>query len=148
LYPHVQGIFFDEQASGADKVDYYAALYEAARRDLRDALVVTNPGTLCAEEYLSRPAADVACLAEVTKDFGAYRPPSWADRYPASRFAALITGAESPEQMKRQVREMAENKVGYCYVTDGAGANPWERLPPYWEVEVTTVQRLNERKAP
>src|SRR5262249_51418464 len=85
FYPKVQGIFFDEQASSADQVGYYASLYEHTRKAMPDALVVTNPGTLCAEEYLSRPAADVACLAEVTKDFSAYRPPAWADQYPVSR---------------------------------------------------------------
>src|SRR5262249_40350169 len=113
LYPGGQGIFFDQQASGAGQVAYYARLRPHARKEVPGALVVTNPGRLCAEEYLSRRAADVACLAEATKDFSAYRPPAWADRYPASRFAALVFGAEAPEQMKRQIREMAENRVGY-----------------------------------
>ncbi len=148
LYPHVQGIFFDQQASGADQVAYYVSLREHTRKELPGAVVVNNPGMLCAEEYLSRPAADVACLFEVTKDFSAYRPPSWVDRYPASRFAALVFGVEAPELMKRQLHETAEKKVGYCYVTDGTGPNPWDRLPRYWEAEVAAVQRLNERKAP
>ena len=55
LYPGVQGIFFDEQASAADRVDYYAALYEYARKQRGLRLVVSNPGTTCAEEYLARP---------------------------------------------------------------------------------------------
>jgi hypothetical protein len=146
FYPRIQGIFFDEQASGANQVDYYAALYEHARKELPGALVVTNPGTLCAEGYLSRPATDVACLAEATKDFGTYRPPAWADRYPASRFAALIRGADKAEQMKDLIREMREKKVGWCYVTDGTDANPWERLPRYWEAEAAAAAR--QKKAP
>jgi serine/threonine protein kinase len=148
FYPPVQGVFLDQQASGAEHVDYYASLYQHARQELPGALVVTNPGMICAEEYLARPAADVACLAEVPRDFSAYRPPSWADRYPASRFAALIHGTDAPEKMKSQIRQIAEGNVGYGYVTNGKGANPWERLPPYWEAEAAAVRRLNERKAP
>ena len=32
LYPGVAGIFVDEQASAAERVDYYAVLYEYARK--------------------------------------------------------------------------------------------------------------------
>jgi serine/threonine protein kinase len=148
FYPRVDGIFFDEQASGADQVDYYAALYDQARKLLPRALVVTNPGTLCAEEYLSRPAADVACLAEVSKSFADYRVPSWAGRYTANRFCALIRGITKAELMKEYIREMPDKAVGYCYITQTTGPNPWDRLPPYWEAEVAAVQRVNERHAP
>jgi Spherulation-specific family 4 len=49
LYPQIQGVFFDEQASGADKVDYYAALHEYTRKERKLQRVVTNPGMICAE---------------------------------------------------------------------------------------------------
>ena len=45
LYPSVQGIFFDEQASAADRVEYYAVLHEYARKQRGLHLVVGNPGT-------------------------------------------------------------------------------------------------------
>jgi hypothetical protein len=148
FYPGVQGIFFDEQASGPDKVSYYGTLYEYVRKERGLALVVTNPGTACAEEYLARPAADVVCLVETNKDFGEYRPPGWAGRYPARCFAALLSRVGSPEQMKKCILEMGERKVGSCYVTDGRDSNPWGRLPPYWEAEVGALQQINGRKAP
>jgi hypothetical protein len=148
FYPGVQGIFFDEQASGPDKVSYYGTLYEYARKERGLALVVTNPGTACAEEYLARPAADVVCLVETNKDFGEYHPPAWAGRYPARCFAALLSRVGTPEQMKKNVLAMGERKVGSCYVTDGRDSNPWGRLPPYWEAEVAAVQQVNGKKAP
>jgi hypothetical protein len=148
FYPRIAGIFFDEQASGADQVAYYAALYEQVRHVLPEGLVVTNPGTLCAEEYLSRPATDVGCLAEVARNLDDYRVPSWAARYRASRFCALIQGVASLDRMKRYVREMPDKKFGYCYITDATGPNPWNRLPSYWEAEVAAVRRVNERPAP
>jgi hypothetical protein len=148
FYPGVGGIFFDEQASAADQVLYYAALYEYVRKERGLGLVVGNPGTVCAEEYLARPAADVACLVETTKDLGTYRPPAWAGRLPESRFAALACKVEAPERMRQLVLEMGGHHIGYCYVTDGTGPNPWGRLPRYWEMEVTAVRQVNDRKAP
>jgi hypothetical protein len=148
FYPGTQGIFLDEQASGADKVLYYAALHDYVRNDRGLSLVVGNPGTVCAEEYFARPAVDIACLVETAKDLSAYHRPPWADRYPPSHFAALASKIESAERMKQAVQEIVANKIGYCYVTDGQGANPWDRLPRYWEVEVAAVRQVNEQGGP
>jgi hypothetical protein len=75
FYPEVRGIFLDEQASGADRVAYYAEAAEHAQARLRRPLIVTNPGTTCAEEFLARSAADVACLFEGGRDYDRFRPP-------------------------------------------------------------------------
>jgi hypothetical protein len=146
LYPQVRGLFLDEQASGAGQADYYAALYAHARaRKLRP--VVTNPGTACAEAYLARPAADVACLFEAGEGFAGFRPPAWAVRYGAGRFAALAYNVKEAGQMRKYLAAAQERRVGLVYVTDGAGANPWARLPAYWDEEVTAAKRLNNPKA-
>lgn len=147
FYPRIQGIFFDEQASAADRVPYYAALYEYVRKERGLALVVNNPGTLCAEEYVARPAADVVCLGELVKDFGAYRRPAWADRYPPERFSAYLSAADSEAQMQRAIAAMRSQRIGHCYVTDGQLPNPWARLPPYWEAEVEAARPANARSA-
>jgi hypothetical protein len=142
LYPGIRGVFFDQQASAADRVDYYVALYEHAKgRGL--ALVVSNPGTVCAEDYLDRPAADVVCLLEGAKNLSAYRRPAWTDRYPAERFAALLYDVGPVAQMRGHLLEMQENRIGYCFITDGKLPNPWGQLPRYWEHEVRAVQQLN-----
>jgi len=148
LYPGVAGIFFDEQASAADQVDDYAVLYEYVRKQRGLRLVVNNPGTTCAEEYLSRPTADVVCVFESTKEFNQFRLPAWAAGYPASRFAALGSKADDPGRMKQDVLAMAEKHIGYCYVTDGRPSNPWDRLPSYWEAELDAVRQANEQKEP
>lgn len=148
LYPEVAGIFFDEQASAADHVAYYAALYQYARKERRREPVVTNPGTVCAEGYVSRPASDAACFFEADKGFGDFRLPAWADRYAASRFAALAYKIGTAEQMRKHVEAAARQRVGYFFVTDAAGKNPWDRLPVYWDEEVAAVQALNKRKSP
>jgi serine/threonine protein kinase len=145
FYPGVQGIFFDEQASAQEKVFYYAALYEYVRKTRGLSLVVGNPGTECAEEYLKQPAADVACLVEAPKDFSAYHRPEWAGSYPADRFAAVLRKNGTPEQMRRAILQMRASHIGYCFITDADEPNPWGRLPQYWEAEVEAVQEANRR---
>ncbi len=146
LYPQIHGIFFDEQASGADQAGYYAALHAHVRKERKLRLAVTNPGTVCAEAYLARPAADVACLFEGADGFGAWKPPAWAKKYGPRRFAALAYKVVGVEQMRKYVGAAAEKGVGWLYVTDAAGANPWDRLPAYWEEEVAAVSKADGRK--
>jgi hypothetical protein len=143
FYPGVRGMFVDEQASSADPISYYVALYEYARKERGLALVINNPGTTCAEEYLVRPAADVECLVESGKEFSSFQPPAWANGYPAMRFAGSIFRNDDPMKMKEAVRAMAAKRVGYCYITDGNEPNPWNRLPGYWDAEVEAVQQVN-----
>jgi hypothetical protein len=145
FYPAIQGIFFDAQASGAEHVGYYTALYDAVRKKKGLPLVVTNPGTTCAEDFLARPASDVACLAEGNKGLSAYAPPAWTERYAPERFAALLYQIDTPAQMKRAVLGMRDKRIGYCFVTDAMQPNPWGRLPGYWEEEVEAVRQINAR---
>jgi serine/threonine protein kinase len=145
FYPEVQGIFFDQQASAAEKIGYYTDLYQHVRGKHRLGLVVTNPGTACAEEYLARPATDAACLAEPLMGVPKYHPPDWAGRYPADRFVVLATKVVTPEQMRGHILEAVGKRVGYCYVTDGNVPNPWGRLPSYWEQEALAVRQVNAR---
>jgi hypothetical protein len=143
LYPGVEGIFFDEQNSGADFVDYQAALYDYVRTEKKLKLVVTNPGTTCASAYLTRPAADVCCIHENAKGFDGLRLPDGADKLPASRFAALAYQVGTAEAMRAGVADAAK-KAGYVYLTDAEGDNPWDRLPRYWDEEVGVVRKANE----
>jgi hypothetical protein len=148
LYPGIHGILFDEQASAAGKVGYYAELYDYVRKKLPAGLVVGNPGTVCAADYVARPAADVVCLFEGGKGFDAFRPPAWADRYPARRFAAVAYQVETAKQMEEYLHEALRRRIGLVYITDARGANPYDRLPSYWDAEVAAVRRANEGKAP
>jgi serine/threonine protein kinase len=148
LYPGVQGVFYDEQASAAERVSYYATLYEYAKKERGLSLVVNNPGTECAEGYVKRPAADAVCLVESTSEFGLFRAPAWTTGYPPRNFAALLYKVTDSLRMKRYVLGMADKRLGYCYITDGVLPNPWGRLPGYWEAELAALQQANARKDP
>jgi hypothetical protein len=144
LYPSIQGIFFDEQASGADHLDYYAALYAHVRTEKKLSLVLTNPGTVCAEGYLSRPVTDSAVLFEGPKPFDPGTLPDWVGKYPPTRVGALSYKVGTAKAMQECIQATAK-KVGWYYVTDGEGANPWGKLPSYWEEEIATVRKVSGR---
>src|SRR5262249_42620107 len=146
LYPGVRGMFFDEQSSAAELISYYVTLYGYARKERGLDLVINNPGTSCAEEYLARPAADVACLVESGKEFSTFHPPAWANGYSSTRFAGSIFKIDDPAKMKQYLSDMVAKRMGYCYITDGKEPNPWNRLPGYWETEVQVVQKINADK--
>lgn len=143
LYPGIQGIFFDEQASAAEHVPYYAALYQYVREEKKLSLVVTNPGTVCDEGCLSRPAADVVCLFENRTPFTADRLPDWSAKYAAEHVAVLPYNVPTADGMRACLQTAAESKVGYLYVTDDSGSNPWNRLPTWWAEEVEAVGAAN-----
>jgi serine/threonine protein kinase len=143
FYPGIQGIFFDQQASAAEEVLYYEALYDYVHKEWRLPLVVSDPGTVCSEEYVAKPTADIICPVEGAKDFTSYRRPPWTDRYLPERFAALLYGVGTRTQMQRDLRALREQRIGYCYITDGKEPNPWERLPAYWDAEVEAVMQMN-----
>jgi hypothetical protein len=145
FYSDVEGIFLDEQASEADRVEHYAALSDYARAHPRLQLIVGNPGTVPAEGYLARRAADVVCLVESQTPMGKFTPPAWAARYQPGQFAALRHGVADSARMKRIVGAVVEKRIGYVYVTDDVMPNPWDQLPAYWEDELGAVARANER---
>jgi serine/threonine protein kinase len=136
FYPGIQGIFFDEQTSGPEQVNYYAALYDHVHTDKNLSLVVCNPGTVCAEEYVARPTSDIVCLVEATKDIDAFQRPNWANRYPSDRFGGFLCNIASKEAMKRMLQELKDKRIGHGFITDALEPNPWSRLPVYWNDEV------------
>jgi hypothetical protein len=148
FYPAVQGFFFDEQTSDAEHAPYYAALAGFAKKQVKDALVVTNPGTTFAKEYLASPGPDVVCIFENREGFDAFKRPEWSANIPAERFAALAYQVGTSRRMAEYVERAARQGMGYFYVTDAMGANPWDRLPAYWQAEVDAVREVNASKKP
>jgi len=148
FYPEIQGFHFDEQSSDARGVDYYAELYRYVHERIPGALVLTNPGTSCEAGYAARPASDVISLFEHEGGFEAFRPPAWTARFPGSRFCVQAHNVASEDQMKRSLRRAAQLKVGYVFITDDVGPNPYDRLPSYWDAEVAAVKQLNQAATP
>jgi hypothetical protein len=148
FYPEVGGIFLDSQAPGAEHLDYYAMLRTFVANRIGGGFVITNPGTICVEEYFSRPATDIACVFESTENFDLFRLPPWGRLYPGKDFAALPYGIESLEVMRDYIGRAARGHLGSIYVSDTRAPAPWSRLPRYWEAEVDAVHRVNQKQVP
>lgn len=142
-YPQISGFFLDEQASSAAKIDHYARIYDYIKSQHPGYAVYSNPGTICDSGYLTRPATDTACLFESKQGFAGYVRPSWASMLSSDRTAALAYSVKQPDKMNQFFKRAQAQGAGYFYVTDRAGANPWNGLPTYWQQEVATVKRLN-----
>jgi hypothetical protein len=102
---------------------------------------------MCAPEYLEIDGRPTVCLFENKTGIDAYRPPPWQTRFPARQIAVLLYDVRTAETMQRSLGEMLRKQAGYVYVTDDSGANPWDRLPSYWEQEVAAVAAENRRAA-
>jgi hypothetical protein len=142
LYPNVKGIFVDQQASAADAIDYYDALYKYVRTARKLRLVVTNPGTICAEEYFTRPALDVGCLFEGMSPADGSTLPSWKAKV-SRRIAVIEYKVATAAAMQAGLKELLAKKIGHVFITDGDLPNPYDHLPPYWEAEVAAVREAS-----
>lgn len=128
-YPQISGFFLDEQASSAAKTDHYGKIYDYIKSQHPGFAVYSNPGALCDAAYVTRPGTDTACLFENKQGFAAFVRPGWAAMFPSDRLAALAYSVKQPEKMKQFFKRAQAQGIGYFYVTDRAGANPWNGLP-------------------
>ncbi|MDA1055278.1 MAG: spherulation-specific family 4 protein [Planctomycetota bacterium] len=143
LYPMIEGIFFDEQSSDRQHVEYYAALSEHVRAKIPNALVASNPGTICAKEYVASQAFDVICVFENGESYDSFQMPDWG--VPAGRtwFAAFPYGEPAAEIAQRYLQQAASKGISYIYVTHDMLPNPWDELASYWDREVAIVSEIN-----
>lgn len=148
FYPDVRGIFFDEQPSGVEQAAFANECFAYARQKIDKALVISNPGVVCAREYLAGTDGPIVCLFEHEKGFDAFQPPEWAMRMPAERFAVLLYHVETVDRMRQSLRETVRKHAAYVYLTDAKGPMPWNRLPSYWDELLKAVSRENQSPTP
>lgn len=140
FYPSIEGFFFDEQSSEAAKSDFYVDIASYGRMKVSNAFIVTNPGTICAEEYFSKRVADTICTVESADSLDKYMPPAWATKYPPSQFYGLAYKIGKSRNMQDSLKAAPTKHFGYVFVTDDKLPNPWDTLPPYWDDEVKALQ--------
>ena len=143
-YFGLDGIFFDEADNTTNHLAYYEDLFAYVRARTNLETVVLNPGIGTVEEYFSRPACDAAVIFEVDAGWSNHAPAAYATNYPASRFAVLPYAVPDEAGMRQAVDLAVRRNVGYVYVTDDAGANPWDSLPTYWTRFVDYVAAWRE----
>jgi hypothetical protein len=133
LYPRVHGIFFDEMvyddSSAASK--HQAALNQYAH-DAGCWPTVANPGADTPDRYFASGAADVIVIHEgnfwpTEARLKGDHPGGYVD-YPPFTRGLLV---HSQPRFDRAALQLAVRYVRWIYVTEGAAANPWDRLSGY-----------------
>jgi Spherulation-specific family 4 len=130
----VDGFFVDEMSTSPIQVSYYSSLCAFIKEQNKALEVVGNPGTNTSESYVLSRAADRLVIFEgPAASFPDHLPARWVRHYRAERFAHIIYDTSTAEAMLRMVALSASNHAGTVFISDGAGSNPYDRLPPYWQ---------------
>jgi hypothetical protein len=144
FYPQIIGFFFDQQSTRAADLPYYLKARDYARKKVKNAFIITNPGVLCDEEYFAQAASDVTCIFANFEGFDQLSPPVPLKQYSPSRFAALAYQIKDVKAMHQVISDALVKRIGFLYISDSPkGNNPWAQLPSYWEDEVEAVSRVN-----
>jgi hypothetical protein len=144
FYPEVRGIFFDEQPSDAEHADFARDCFAYARAKINKAVIVSNPGVVCAPEYLMGSSTSTVCVFEHHRGFENYRLPEWADAMKPHRFAVLHYGLATADDMRRTLQAAIQQRAGYIFLTDQKAPMPWGALPAYWQEELDEVIKINQ----
>jgi len=133
----VTDIFLDEAASSSARVGYYRQLTSYVHGVNPGSEVMLNPGDYPSERYMA--LGDIMMVFEGPyTSYVNLQAPSWASKYPASRFAHTIYA--TPASKLASVISLSRTRnAGYVYVTGNTGANPYSSLPSYWSSENATV---------
>jgi hypothetical protein len=141
FYPQVKGYFLDEQASDKATAPKYIEWCKAIRKQKPKGMIVSNPGTICEEEYFKDGGPDNICVHETSTSLKEFNPPAWMRNLPAQRLSILLHSQKDKKTMEDEVDLAKKKGVGMVYVTDKPlTPNPWDRLPVYWKDLVKEVR--------
>jgi hypothetical protein len=123
------GIFLDEMTSmpSSSLYKYYSDLDDYAK-SLRFEFTVGNPGTDIPLEYLQ--SVDTAMIYE-SSGFNNTKGICSSKYKSLQGKEALGIFPYNVPQLNERLILQAKKCVGYIYVTNDAGSNPWDTLPPY-----------------
>lgn len=125
-----EGIFFDEMTNdkNANHVDYYLQLHNYAK-GLQFNFTVGNPGTDVDLAYVN--AVDTIMIYELSGSFPSFSQYCGVHaNYPKKKWGIFPYNLPSITDVREGILA-AKNCVGFIYVTDDNGNNPWDTLPSY-----------------
>jgi hypothetical protein len=114
---------------------YYSELFGYVKSKGGVAKVVLNPGTKTGECYMTSSDIIVTFEDEYDKYIG-WQPDGWETRYGPDRFWHLVINTPS-SSLPQAISLSKSRNVGWIYVTDDNGGNPWDSLPSYWDQLLT-----------
>ncbi len=145
----VSGIFLDEVSSDPATLAHYSAIYSYIKTKPHLVTVIANPGTKIPVSFITAPVADTTVIFENTKGWSSYVPDSYVVNNGAGRFASIMLNVPTAAEMRAAIDLAVHRNVGYVFVSDRTihappNANPYSRLPSYWNDEVNTIAALRK----
>jgi Spherulation-specific family 4 len=133
----VTSIFLDRVSGQQPQLSYYQQVASYIHGYNPGSSVWMNPGIYPDQAYMS--IGDVVMVFEGTyAQYVSAQVPSWADGYPASKFAQTIY--DTPDSSLADALKLAQSrKAGHVYITDASGDNPYDVLPSYWTKEASAA---------
>jgi len=125
-----EGIFFDEMTNGKNSiyVNYYKQLHDYAKEN-EFKFTVGNPGTDVDESYVN--TVDTIMIYELSGSFPSFSQYcGYHANYPKNKWGIFPYNLPSLRDIQEKILA-AKNCVGFIYVTDDYGSNPWDTLPSY-----------------
>ncbi|KAJ6638949.1 Spherulin-4 [Pseudolycoriella hygida] len=124
-----EGIFFDEMSNVRDEnnVNYYKEL-DSYAKGKRFNVTVGNPGTAIDLAYVD--AVDTIMIYESSGKFPHFSEYCANANYPKKKWGIFPYNLQSIADIRESILA-AKNCVGFIYVTDDFGDNPWDTLPAY-----------------
>jgi len=123
----VDGIFLDEAATDPNKVGIYQSIDQDIQSQISNALVISNYGTMPANQYLSRRGVHV--IMENTAAFFDTNH-NQLNNPPAGSAALIHTMNDGNWQSRRNA--LNNKGIKYYFLTGDGGWNPWDTLPVYF----------------
>jgi hypothetical protein len=125
FYPRATGVFFDQQVRRSGSEDYYRGLADYARSVGLD-FSVGNPGVNPAASYVGVVDTILVYERPGMPDLGTLS--RWKQGYPRQNFGIIPYGTAFDAAYVKSVAAY----VGYIYLTDNQGPNPWDSVPLFF----------------
>jgi len=139
LWYGTPSVMLDQVPTTCSAVPYYRALYNFVHA--LGGIVMLDSGTVTASSSCYLPASDIlGVFAGPQSGFQAMSFPSWLARYPASRFAAVISAGTSAGT-GADIADAARDGIGNVYIDDEAEPPDYATLPAFWPAEIAGVTR-------
>ena len=147
----IDGIFYDQvyPVDGSNAV-FYQDLYQYAKLQDPEAVVMINPGANTSENYVTyngNRVSDVICTYENIPDYITWWPfQAWQKNYTRDRLCFLVHTA-NVNDMFFSLNDAVTLGYGWYYCTDDVMANPWDLLPTYLNTLRKAVKALDNPPA-
>lgn len=132
----VTGVFLDEGSTTSKELPYYRAVSAYIRKENPGAPIWLNSGAFPSRGYMETANVIMTFEGPYANYVGDAPTPAWVRDYDPRRFANNVYDTPVAD-WQHTLALIQQRHVGWSYVTDLTGSNPYSSLPSYWQPEVT-----------